>query len=136
MHRSPTGLERLKITRRTHSILGEGNEAAGHLELAALKMAIQEQARIVREEIGEVEDVEKAWETHESEAAIMYADLSEQAGDLYAMARWELLAVDVPERFRNLAESDIEERVVMALRVAWWKAEDPTRAGKEQPSES
>jgi len=146
LHRSPTGMERLRITRTLHEILGDGNEATGHREYAALRLAVEGMRETVRQEIREqigpkpatgdteIEQWEKRFaevaSEQSSESSIMADDLSRQADDLFAMARWAVLVKDVPTHFIRLDSADVPDHVVLALRLAWWKAEEDSAAGK------
>lgn len=157
-HRSPTGLQRLAITREIHRILGEGDEAAGLLAWADLEKGKRNASRAVYGSIeadfwpdGRPEDVtdeekkdqirrmEDAFRDDDSAAKWGYLALCDQANRLEFMARWNVLAVSVPPAFADLSTLELEDEAIWTrLEFEWFASRRRADAdsGKTMPSGS
>lgn len=159
-HRSPTGLDRVAISREVHRILGRGDEARGLGAWADLVKGIDVTLRAsfasVESELWpggrpQVKEGDKEAEAAQAKAfssayaastcseKLAHRSLREQIDQVLWMARWNVLAVSVPPFFRDLSGVELEDEVLWStLEIAWHNARHEAEAtsGKQGPSAS
>ena len=135
LHRSPTGGERLRIDEACWSVLPDG--LTEWVELQGKRQELADAVRgeiMVKLNLVESEElatrmensakITAAWATHRSTAMTALGMLAAREELARRLARWTVLAVDVPEALRDLAGGELpDERAFDAILSAWTQAE-------------